>query len=117
MGRRRGKTKTERRAESVCVYCGELKVGTDEHVVPRCFFPDDARPSDSVIVRACNRCNSQKAKEDSYVRDLLVSDLANEGNPIARKVMKTVHRSIRKNRSDFGRDAIRRGSLTPLHRS
>jgi hypothetical protein len=55
-------------------------------------------------VPACSPCNSRKAKDDSYVRDLFAADLASSVSPKVLSVLNgQVFRSIRKNWSHFGK--------------
>jgi len=112
----RGRSKRSRREQIQCVYCGQIAVCTDEHVIPRCFYPEDSpRPSNAVIIPACSSCNNRKAGDDSYVRDLFAADLASSANPKALSVLnRQVSRSIRKNRSHFGRIAASNTVRVPL---
>lgn len=106
-----------RRQERMCVYCGETRLCTDEHVIPRGFFREDiSRPDNSVIIPACKPCNDRKARDDSYVRDLFAADIACEASPVAKQVLHgQVFRSIRKHWSEFAKVAAHRGQLTPVH--
>jgi len=100
-----------------CVYCGQMAVCSREHVIPKCFHPEDApSPANSVIIPACSPCNSRKARDDSYVRDLFAPDLAASVSPQALSVLNgQVFRSIRTNRSDFGKMAASGSVSVPLN--
>jgi hypothetical protein len=50
-----------------CVYCGEQRELTRDHVPPRCLF-SKPRPSDLVTVPCCLVCNAQFQKYDEYFR-------------------------------------------------
>ncbi len=117
MGRKGKKHKDKRRQPTTCVYCGNTRICTEEHVIPQCFFSEENMPlkSDFVIVPVCDPCNSRKARDDSYVRDLFTADIACDGNPTVRAVLPTVFRSIKKNWSDFGRVAISQGHIKAMH--
>src|SRR4051794_29852658 len=73
------------RIRSKCVYCGELEVCTDEHVIPKCMWPSDARPpkSEFVIAPVCESCNGKKSADDSYARDVFVMDIDCDHTTIA----------------------------------
>ncbi len=105
MSRKSNKKKNELRN---CVYCGEYTKCTDEHVIARCLYPDEIKPTKDgfVIVKACLKCNGSKSKEDSYMRDRFAVDAAVYDKPICRSLMKTVLRSHLGNRSDLCRTAL-----------
>jgi len=92
---------------TTCVYCGSEEPCTEEHVLPRCLFPETGMPlkSEFVIVPACKSCNKNKGCDDSYVRDLLVADVACENNPTVMALLPAVVRSAEKNWSHFARVA------------
>jgi len=53
-----------------CVYCGRAAANTSDHLLGRGFFLPEQR--DSIPqVPACNRCNGEKAKLESYLMLLL----------------------------------------------
>src|SRR4051794_28908981 len=102
MGRKGRKHKERRRTQTMCVYCGDMAICTEEHVIPQGLFNKDAPPPKNYVkIQVCQPCNSRKARDDSYIRDIFVSDVANTGNPLAEPVLNgQVHRSIQKNWSD-----------------
>jgi hypothetical protein len=110
---RKGKNRNE---PQMCVYCGESRVCSDEHVVPRGFFPkDEPRPSDSVIIPVCKPCNDRKAGDDSYVRDLFAADIACDGHPVVRRVLhQQVFPSVKRGWSQFAKTAMARGSFVSV---
>jgi hypothetical protein len=65
----------------ICYYCGEPAT-SDEHVPPRAIFP---KPNDSpdgrdyrknlITVRSCDIHNTQKSKEDEYLRNILTMSI------------------------------------------
>jgi len=119
MGRKGKKSKANRaaRRQGTCVYCGKAATCTDEHVVPRGLFDKDAPlPDNLIVVPACRPCNERKSRDDSFVRDLLVADEANTGNPLVQPVLKgQVARSMKKGWSDFSRIAQTSGRFLPVH--
>lgn len=50
-----------------CVYCGEWRELTRDHVPPRCLF-SKPRPSNLVTVPCCVPCNRDVQKQDEYFR-------------------------------------------------
>lgn len=56
---------------------------TDEHVPPKCLFPDGYRKN-LITVRSCKKHNNDKARDDEFLRTLLVyNDDANKfGNDL-----------------------------------
>jgi hypothetical protein len=117
MARKGKKHKDKRTTPTVCVYCGELAICTDEHVIPQCLFPEGQQPpkSDFVIVPVCSPCNERKARDDSYIRDWLATDLASDGSPVAEAVRPTVYRSAKKNWSDHSRTAAMHARMQDVH--
>jgi hypothetical protein len=99
--------KRKNREKRECVYCGNIAICTREHVIPECLYPESNFPAKSqfVIVPVCSPCNNRKARDDSYVRDVLTSHISCNGNPTVRAVLPAVWRSMAKNWSDFGRTA------------
>ncbi len=76
-----------------CVYCGTSETLTDDHVPPRCLFPEPY-PPDLITVAACRNCNDGFSKHDEYFRLFLtVTDIA-KGNPDREAVLPRVGRSF-----------------------
>jgi hypothetical protein len=97
----------------VCAYCGRNKGSTRDHVVPKCLFPKP-RPSILVTVPACDRCIGAKAKDEDYLRDMLVLNMDCENHPAAQQLLQgQVSRSIRTNRSLLGRAVRTQSSIQP----
>jgi hypothetical protein len=68
-----------------------------------------------VTVPACSDCNGRKEPLDSYLRDVLVSDIHASKNPVARKIQTgKLSRSVVRNRSHFIRNAIPNAQLRPM---
>jgi hypothetical protein len=67
-----------------------------------------------VTVPACRRCNQEKAKNDHYLRDVLILDSLGSLSPVARILFDgKVKRAIRSNRSEVARVAVSQGSFQP----
>jgi len=96
-------TKRERLASWGCAYCGQSLSLEDlhvDHVVPNCLFTSP-RPANLVEVPACYRCNNEKSKFDSFLRDMAVLAKGSMDHPVARELKNTkVKRSIQNNKSE-----------------
>lgn len=100
----------KRTKQAECVYCGKFKACNEEHVTPQCLWPKARkRPSrqEYVIIPVCPKCNNGKGRDDDYLRDLLIADIACEGNSVVEEVQQAFFRAAHTNRSDFARVAIR----------
>ena len=105
-----------RRAKKVelCVYCGVNPATTRDHVVAKCLF-DGPLPSNMVTVPACGSCNGEKAKNDDYLRDMLVVDYDCSEHPVAKALLKgKVTRALRRNRSELLRKALPEARVEPV---
>jgi hypothetical protein len=59
--------------KAICAYCGEWTQTQEEHVIPRCFAPEELHGSCKwVIVRACGRCNQGFSADESDFREFSV---------------------------------------------
>jgi hypothetical protein len=98
-----------------CVYCGEAKSVTRDHVIPKCLFPAPL-PSFMVTVPACDDCNAEKAEHDGYLRDMLVVDAGAAGSRVANEILTgKVFRASDKNRSLVMRAAKSEGRFEPIY--
>ncbi len=97
-------TKREMLASVGCVYCEQSLTQEDvhfDHVIPTCLFPSP-RPSDMLVLGACFKCNNEKSKFDSFIRDVAVLSRGAMEHPAARKLKETkVARSIEKSKSEL----------------
>jgi hypothetical protein len=64
----------------VCVYCGEARELTRDHVPPRCLF-SKPRPHDLITVPCCETCNREFSKHDEYFRLAIVAGIDKEKFP------------------------------------
>ena len=53
----------------LCVYCGNAKATTRDHVPGRAFFPEP-RPVDLITVPACARCHGAVKLDEDYFRQV-----------------------------------------------
>lgn len=97
-----------------CVYCGELKEVTKDHVIPTCLFIKPY-PLNLITVKACNDCNKAKSLNDDYLRDFLVGDNWVSQNPNTRKLFEKMVSSHRQGKSVIGRDSENKAKLEPFH--
>lgn len=106
-------SKKRSKPKPMCVYCGVNPAVTGDHVVPKCLFLRPL-PQDVVVVPACEACNRDKSKDDTYLRDALVMDYQGSESPIARRLFDTkVKRSAKRNSSDVVRAAMTRARFIP----
>jgi hypothetical protein len=88
-----------------CIYCGENRDLTNDHVPPRSFY-GMTPPANLITVPSCERCNRGFSVDDDYVRLVLATDERAKGNQerdeIIAKVMRYSQRSqSRRSLSDF----------------
>lgn len=101
--------------QGICTYCGSVSDVTDDHVIPQCLFPGKI-PTDVPRVWACQHCNGVvKSQLDTYLRDLLVTDMHSSRSPIAKQLYPKFERSAARNRSKLARDIIQKHQLVELH--
>ncbi len=63
----------------LCVYCGETKLLTRDHVIAKYFFPKPL-PSKMLTVAACEICQKEKKGLDEYLRDSTAIDIQASNN-------------------------------------
>ncbi|GEM_PF-3251702 len=98
----------------LCVYCGQNKPLTREHIIPRGWYPKGAPPKQPFIVGACFECNNAKSTEDEWMRQWLVSMIADR-SPSAMSVLTgQVARSI-KRLPKLGRNMMDRMKLVDVY--
>lgn len=87
----------------LCVYCGAASGRTRDHVIAQALF-GAVLPKNLITVPACRECNDGKSRDDSLLRDYLVSDLLASEHPVAREILDMkVSRAIRRNQSELAR--------------
>lgn len=73
-----------------------------DHVVASSFFRKPY-PENLVTVPACSTCNRRKAKDDTFLRDALTSDIDANPSEAASTVFEAVRRSSLRDSSEFAR--------------
>jgi len=64
-----------------CIYCGQVKPLSDDHVPPKCLFPEGQREN-LITVPSCDDCNSERfSKDDEHFRLVLTSHEDADGSP------------------------------------
>jgi len=58
--------------EEQCIYCGSSERITQDHVPPQCLF-GDVPTSELIAVPGCLTCNNAFARDDEFLRDLIVT--------------------------------------------
>lgn len=66
-----------------CIYCGETKNITRDHVPPQCLFPDP-KPTNMITVPACKPCNESYKLDDEFFRVCVLSQA--DLHPTGRKL-------------------------------
>jgi hypothetical protein len=79
---------------------------TLDHVVPQCLFPSP-HPPDMPKIWACEPCNNEKARSDSYLRDMLATAFPTQHYATAKLLVPKFHRSRSRRQSDLAQDAMK----------
>lgn len=71
---------------NICGLCGELKMTTREHVVPRCLYPKSKHSSkfQRITIAACVSCNNGSADDDAHFRNVV--SVAGEANEVVNEL-------------------------------
>jgi hypothetical protein len=94
---------------ALCPYCCIRPGTTKDHVIPKCLFPDPLPNGINLpTVKACAECNNvNKSDDDTYLRDVLVTDIACSAKPAARGILLgEANRAMRRNQSTFARGVL-----------
>ncbi|CAN7636470.1 hypothetical protein LJR234_005062 [Mesorhizobium amorphae] len=56
-----------------CALCGELRLSTREHVIPRSFYPPSKATSrvQRIVIPTCGPCNNGTADDDVHLRNVI----------------------------------------------
>ncbi|MCX6796541.1 MAG: hypothetical protein NTW06_03525, partial [Candidatus Falkowbacteria bacterium] len=54
-----------------CVYCGEEKQTTRDHVISRNLFPESYKQKNPIIVPSCAECNKGFSLDEEYFRNFV----------------------------------------------
>jgi len=109
--------KKGKRKVKTCVYCGQLKEVTKDHVIPKCLFIKPYPPN-LISVPACDDCNNSKSLNDDYLRDILVTDNWVSKHPIAQQIFQQkMLSSQRQGSSVIARETIKNSKLEPFYTS
>lgn len=97
-----------------CAYCGRRLATTRDHVVPQCLFIKPFPPN-LITVPACSVCNGEKGRDDTFLRDLLSTDIAGNASPVANQLFETkVLRSRDRGSSEVAKTALALATARPL---
>lgn len=98
-----------------CVYCGEVRSLTDDHVPPQALW-SKPRPRDLVVVPACRECNTAASRDDEYFKTMLVLKEGSSRHSEAKAVSDSVVRGLQKPRkAGFRRTVLSSLQVRPLH--
>ena len=92
---------------STCIYCGKEPKYDMDHVPPRSLFPPDLPPEiELTTAPACKICHKKNQKDDTTIRNILVSIREHENHPIIKqhlsgKMSRSLERSARWEKGDF----------------
>ena len=78
-----------------CYICSAPRT-SDEHVPPRCFFPEGMR-NNLFTVPSCEDHNTSKSKDDEYVRNLICSSFGSNLHGVSLATSKVVRSFQRSN--------------------
>jgi len=76
-----------------CVYCGEIRPLTVDHIPPKNLFPKP-RPDNLYTVPSCYPCNNESSKDDEYFRLNIVLREDTPEHVEGSKLFKAVMRSL-----------------------
>ena len=84
------KSAKKAKTQGICAYCGRIEQLSVDHVIPQCLFSGNL-PGDIPKVYACSLCNTTvKSGNDTYLRDMLLTDIDSSQHPLARPVTRCV---------------------------
>ena len=87
-------------SSSECAYCRQVAT-TRDHVIPKNLFTSP-RPADMITVACCARCNREKERTDSFLRDFLVCNADAPPNEVADSIRSGSYQSaVDNNRSEL----------------
>jgi hypothetical protein len=86
---------TRRKNVGECIYCGQQKELTVDHIPPKCLFPKP-RPNNLITVPSCSSCNSGESKDDEYFRMMLTFSIEASQHPEIKNLIPTILRSLNK---------------------
>lgn len=108
---------SKRKKITQCVYCGKNKLASDDHVIPKCLFTGGL-PNDIVLVPVCVSCNNEKSRDDSFLRDWLVSDQRTLHNSLSQKIFaEKFARSLEKGHSELAKQAVQHAQFQDIFSS
>jgi hypothetical protein len=77
----------------VCIYCGEKRPTTRDHIPQVCFFPEPLPPN-LITVPCCEPCRQKCPEDDEYFKAAVVSSERVFQNPFAEKARDPFLRSL-----------------------
>lgn len=88
-----------------CIYCGEVKSLTKDHIPPKNLFPRP-RPNNLITVPSCVDCNHQSSMDDEYFRMIISTRREVSKHSGAQRLWPAIHRSLLKQQKLDLRDLI-----------
>lgn len=96
-----------------CAYCLSNYPSTNEHVIPRTWFPEDDPIKAPIIIRACHVCNNEKSKNDEWLRKWFTSLISDQSPEAMKLLYGPVARSIRR-QPTLGKEMMNRMTLVDV---
>jgi hypothetical protein len=98
-----------------CTYCQSVAADTRDHVLAKCLFTKPL-PGNLVTVPSCRACNLEKAADDEFLRDYLVTDFAGNESSTANALFHAkMRRAVSRNSSEVGRAVIGKAQVKGLY--
>jgi len=78
---------------SVCVYCGQEAVLTEDHIPPKTLYPKSLWPH-LLKIPSCIKCNGGASKDDEYLRTMIGLSVKGERDEIFKPLSDATERAL-----------------------
>lgn len=78
--------------EKICVFCGEKKRCTKDHIPPKNLF--NPAPANLITVPACSQCNTGTSQDDEYFRIYITAREDIERDPLVKAPKEALIRNL-----------------------
>lgn len=82
--------------KTYCAYCNSEYPDTDDHIIPRGWFPKSSPIKVPLVVKACKSCNAKKSKDDEWLRKWFTSMISDQSPDALEVLYGPVARSIQR---------------------
>ena len=115
-GRRRGRGRLiyglakrgKKEKIGICVYCGEVRELTEDHIPPKALFPPELHKN-LLRVASCVCCNTGASKDDEYLRTVIALSAKSERGPALKVISDAAIRSLKRPEAAGFRNSIVNG--------